>query len=307
VLEGANKAARDCEYQTPLYLAESKGHTDTVSIFQDRPITTAPKTPTERYLYARTFINDLPIFVGLDRQSVWHRAQAAEMVASEWNMDVSKLIRLAMYDIVILCDNSTSMEDPEKKKLFKDTLQRVGHFAFKLNSTGISLRWLHGPYDSRNLDDLSPHAVEKVIEGMSYMPGSKLGTVLREKIVEPMVLKGAKKREKPLIAVVIIDGTPTMEESDALYQQFLDCKAEGYGGGGVVFLVPQIGKSRGAESFLKELEGREDMRDMVYCSGKKLEELKEAADRNDDKAYTARLLNLFAAALPDTITAPDTN
>jgi len=43
------------------------------------------------------------MFVGLDRQSVWHRAQAAEKVASEWNMDVSKLIKLAMYDIVILC------------------------------------------------------------------------------------------------------------------------------------------------------------------------------------------------------------
>jgi len=81
----------------------------------------------------------------------------------------------------------------------------VAYFIFRLNLTGISLRFLNGAYNDRNLDNLSPKAVEMVVKGINYLPSIKLGTVLWEKIIELIIFKEANKRKKPLIAVIITD------------------------------------------------------------------------------------------------------
>lgn len=71
----------------------------------------------------------------------------------------------------------------------------------------------------------------------------------------------------------------------------LGCKEKGYGNGVVIFLVSQIGHDEGATKFLQELESDDDIRDMVFCSEKKLDDLKGLAQKNstsdEDKKYTA--------------------
>ena len=79
-----------------------------------------------------------------------------------------------------------------------------GPICIQVELKGISLRFLRSFDDGRNLDDLSPNAIKKVVEGMGYSNGTQLGTILRDRIVKPMVLE--TKREKPLIVVIITDG-----------------------------------------------------------------------------------------------------
>jgi hypothetical protein len=83
---------------------------------------------------------------------------------------------------------------------------------------------------------------------------------------------------------------PSEEEGRILRDTILDCKTQGYGDGQVVFLISQIGDDLGAEEFLKNLKEPVEMQDMVYCSGDKLDDLKERA-KNNDEQYAA-LVNI---------------
>lgn len=93
------------------------------------------------------------------------------------------------------------------------TLQGVAHWATKLEPHGISLRFLNNVDDEKgDYDHLSDlQVIENKIYNLHVGGGTKLGTVLRKKVIEPMVKRVVERSEsnqqlKPLIAVVITDG-----------------------------------------------------------------------------------------------------
>jgi hypothetical protein len=89
------------------------------------------------------------------------------------------------------------------------TLQSVADWATRLEPQGISLRFLNykkdGDGDFDNLADL-----EKIKDMVHYAQPhgpTKLGTILEEKILNPIALKATRERlKKPLIGVIITDG-----------------------------------------------------------------------------------------------------
>lgn len=150
-----------------------------------------------------------------------------EKVTSKWPVDskhIPGLIKLALYDIVILCgefvsskekkekvlrllvDNSTSICRERREELLKETLTRVVKFATILNKTGIFLRFLHDFLKDCELDNLTTERIKVVVDNIKYSCGTKLGTKLKEKVVVPMVIQRAEKLEKPLVVVIITDG-----------------------------------------------------------------------------------------------------
>lgn len=100
--------------------------------------------------------------------------------------------------------------DPLDVPALKDTLRRVAHFTTRLQPVGISIRFLnHDEGDGRGYDDLvDVDEIAKKVDGVPFSGGTRLGEVLNEKIVQPMIIDKiiAGKLERPMFVVIITDG-----------------------------------------------------------------------------------------------------
>jgi hypothetical protein len=90
----------------------------------------------------------------------------------------------------------------------KDVLRRVTEIATIIEPSGISIRFLNYRHDSRfdNLTNMS--FIKPKIDQVKFHGWTRLGSVLDEKIVQPMVMKKVEAGTftKPLIVVMITDG-----------------------------------------------------------------------------------------------------
>lgn len=100
--------------------------------------------------------------------------------------------------------------DKESIPTLKDTLRRVAKFATILDPKGISLRFLNYNEGSSGTFDglISAEEVEKKFAIVPFSGSTRLGEVLDEKILQPMILQKAAGRrlDKPLFVIVITDG-----------------------------------------------------------------------------------------------------
>lgn len=87
-----------------------------------------------------------------------------------------------------------------------------------------------------------------------------MGTMLDRKIVAPFVTGPAKSKSlrKPVLAIVITDGEPTGESSDAVRSTIKSAKkaltGSQYGPGAVAFSFAQVGRDEDATKFLGKLD-----------------------------------------------------
>lgn len=93
------------------------------------------------------------------------------------------------------------------------TLRRVARIATALQPKGISLRFLnHNAGSAGQYDDLKdPHDIEMKVRNVPFNGGTRLGQVLDEKIVQPMIVDKitSGRPERPLFVVIITDGQVT--------------------------------------------------------------------------------------------------
>jgi len=232
------------------------------------------------------------------------KAQAVSTAFSLAPKYTAGLAKLALYDFVILCDNSTSMLEDNRMLALQDTLERVANFTTILNPDGISIRFLNYLGDKTGrFDHLKTVEDIKRIANVECSGDTRLGEILNEKIITPMILEKAAKGalKKPVIVVIITDGEPT-EARETLRNTIRDCKngidSWGYKRGAVVFLISRVGTSETAKKFIDELRHDKEAGHMVYSSSQDLNEKREAfIASGNDKAYTALLIKLFLTAL----------
>lgn len=67
-----------------------------------------------------------------------------------------------------------------------------------------------------------------------------------------------------------------------------------WGDGAVLFLISRIGDDRGAVKFLKSLEMKVEIEDIVYCSKKKLDDLVASGEHKNIAGVSRRLLFYFS-------------
>ncbi|KAI9782558.1 MAG: hypothetical protein M1839_004802 [Geoglossum umbratile] len=224
VWKGANKGAKDSNDQTPLHLASENGDCDTIRELLGRGTSTAPlpQSTTEYWLYARDFVAGNLRFPGFDNAYVTRLARrasaGAKEVTSRWGLSeetTPKLIKLAFYDFIFLCgllegilDDSDSMNQSDRKRLLLNTLGSVASFATLLEPTGITVRFINYNTDDTFNKMVNVNEIVQRVGSINFDGGTKLGTTLDDKIVQPMILDKAKKRrlEKPVIVVIITDG-----------------------------------------------------------------------------------------------------
>jgi hypothetical protein len=236
-------------------------------------------------------------------------------------------------DSVSATDDSKSMYkgDGERIRNLKVTLERITRIALSmdLDHSGINIRFLNyeedqsGDYDHmENLDQIR----EKVDNVFTRRKGdTKLGTRLHDKVMKPMVYDKIARRtfRKPLIAVIITDGKvrglesidadvgisttvitnydqPEGEPEGMLQNAIRHCRevldSKNYSRASVIFVLSQVGDDDRATELLQEIENDPMIRDMVYSSTERLDDmLHPTQGREYPHGYTVKVSFILRA------------
>ncbi|KAF7161782.1 hypothetical protein CNMCM5623_007247 [Aspergillus felis] len=215
----------------------------------------------------------------LDRlvQSLANDAPAkVERLVREWAvpqevaMDVMKL---ALFDVILYVDDSGSIEFEEKgmrKEQLRQILGIVATGASTFDQDGISVRFMNSNETGdgiRSVDD-----VNMLVSRVRFAGLTPLGTSLRNKVLEPMVVAPARagRLEKPVVIITITDGQPAGEPHDTVANSIRyaieEVSRTPYGRGAVSFQFSQVGTDNKAREFLGSLDEDPHIGNLIDCT-----------------------------------------
>ncbi|KAH7048437.1 hypothetical protein B0J12DRAFT_741168 [Macrophomina phaseolina] len=206
--------------------------------------------------------------------------------------------KLALYDFVILCDNSESMTEEDRIPALRDTLDKVANIATRLSDSGISVRVLNHTAQWDNLRD-SQH-IKRCMDTIRYSGDTQLGTKLENNVLRPMIVDKiiAGTFTKPVIVVIITDGEPTNEAPTKLRDSIYQCDKYLQDKASVAYLISRVGTSERAQNFLNDLRNDPYIGKSVYAAEADLALTREVFLRAaGDSHYLANLVKLFLEAL----------
>ncbi|PCH33965.1 hypothetical protein WOLCODRAFT_141893 [Wolfiporia cocos MD-104 SS10] len=200
--------------------------------------------------------------------------------------NISRLTCLSLYQPVIYCDDSGSMDKHDRYEHQRELVSRIARIATKIvpDDMGVELRFINAPNPAPNL---SAAHIDAAVRMVRPSGGTKIGTVLKDKILQPLVYDilsdPQQKLHRPLLVCTITDGCPSAEAADLFQQTIYQCKRSlvdaGYEPNAVMFCISQIGNDESASAFLEKLRGDQAIQDVLYCTTDKLDdafkELKE--------------------------------
>ncbi|KAH1386552.1 hypothetical protein KXX50_004235 [Aspergillus fumigatus] len=306
---GANLDAQGRSGKTAKQLAESSNNMLVRQAVQpDRPILDRLRTVTWivnvvvgafRYV-VRTFIQK-PVYKIFDvfkgrRQAPPQPAQAGPKAAklkddprNKYKPDqIKDLTRVALYQPVLYCDDSSSMREEMRWEAQRELVKRITNIATQLvpEDKGVHLRFINRA--EPGWDDLRSEAIE---ENMTFEPSgnTQIGTKLRDKILQPFiydVLNRGIPLERPYLIMMITDGCPTAEAENTLKDVVMECgrklREKGYERQAVMFQISQIGNDQGADNFLKTLMADESaLNEVLRATAEKLDEKYESLRKNE--------------------------
>lgn len=200
-------------------------------------------------------------------------------VAKEIANDV---VKLALYDIVLYIDDSGSMQFEEEGSRIKDLrliLERVAFAAALFDQDGISVRFMNTDLSNvrengRPLQDgiASEAQIESIMRGVQFKGLTPMGTALRNKVIDEIVLSKARSNQlrKPVLVITITDGQPAGEPQNAVFDAishgFNELSRTQYGRGALAFEFAQVGNDEMAKKFLGKLDEDPNVGQFVDCT-----------------------------------------
>ena len=104
-----------------------------------------------------------------------------------------------------------------------------------------------------------------------------MGTQLRQKVVDPLVVQPARSGQlrKPVLIITITDGQPAGEPSGSVFDTIRYASNElsrnhRYGKGAIAFQFAQVGNDLKAREFLSKLDEEPGIGDLVDCTSSKM-------------------------------------
>lgn len=184
-------------------------------------------------------------------------------------------------------------------------LSRVAYAASLFDENGISIRFMNtlrqkfergdGTFEDDNVK--SQEHVERLMKKVNFSGLTPMGTQLRAKVIEPLVVGPARNNQlqKPVLIIAITDGQPAGEPQGTVFDAIRYASTElsrnpRYGQGAVSFEFAQVGDDLKATEFLGKLDSDPSIGHMVDCTSSKLaatllsEEAKLNAFRLRDRA-----------------------
>ncbi|KAL0036826.1 hypothetical protein WJX77_000664 [Trebouxia sp. C0004] len=194
-------------------------------------------------------------------------------VGQKYNMPMElafDLCTLALYDVAIYADDSTSMkyaEGGERIKDLKAILSRVSEVASLFDDDGLTVRFMNSNLNGNNIK--SSAEASSLIDQIKFEGMTPLGTNLDAKIIRPLftvpLQKGALP--KPILVICITDGEPTGEPENKVVSVIKEAKKMAtnspYGPGSIAFEFAQVGKDQAAQAFLARLDKHPDIGKMI--------------------------------------------
>jgi len=196
-------------------------------------------------------------------------------LAARWSMPLElalDLAALALYDVVIVADDSGSMafeENGERIEDLKMIAQKVSEVATLFDDDGILVRFMNSDVQGNGIR--SPADVSSLLGEVQYSGLTPLATSLQSKVLGPIVfsLAGSGQLAKPVLVITITDGEPTDNPKDLVVNVIKDAQsrlAAQYGPKAVAFEFCQVGKDQRAQAFLARLDTDPQVGGSIDCT-----------------------------------------
>ncbi|KAK1253440.1 hypothetical protein MKX07_001517 [Trichoderma sp. CBMAI-0711] len=203
--------------------------------------------------------------------------------------DIQDITKLALYQPVFYCDDSTSMKSGTRARDQIDLVRRVARISTLLvpDGCGTGMQFINKKHA---LDDsLKAEQVEEIMKSVEPRGNTKIGTNLERKILRPLlydVIDSGKKLKRPILVSCITDGCATGEPQSEFKDAIVRCvdylKENKYPPTAVRFQISQIGNDRGAESFLNQLRDDPLLKDVLFCTTQRLDEEYKKLNENEE-------------------------
>lgn len=187
------------------------------------------------------------------------------------------IVKLALFDVVLYIDDSGSMlfeENGERIKDLKLILSRVAYAASLFDDDGIQVRFMNSMEQGNGIR--SEAQVDSLIERIQFKGLTPMGTNLKNKVLEPLVLNPARagQLKKPVLVIAITDGQPAGEPQGAVSDAIRYATTElqrnpRYGRGAVSFQFAQVGNDLKAREFLSKLDEEPGIGELIDCTSSK--------------------------------------
>jgi hypothetical protein len=250
-------------------------------------------------------------------------------VSERWRIAkeiANDIVKLGLYDIVLYIDDSGSMQFEEEGSRIQDLrliLERVSYVAQLFDDDGISVRFMNTDLSNardpsgRSLQDniKDQTAIDQLMRGVQFKGLTPMGTSLRKKVIDDMLLRNAQdgRLEKPMLVIAITDGQPAGEPQNAVFDTIryafdtLQQRFPQFGRGGVAFEFAQVGNDEAAKKFLGKLDEDPQIGPMVDCTSNFENEQDEMAHANPPVDLTPDLwmVKLLLGAIDASYDAQD--
>jgi len=189
-------------------------------------------------------------------QQVISRTEAVDWrsLSASWDIPMeiaTDLAALALYDIVLYCDDSGSMRAEERGERIDDLkliLQRLSEVCTMFDDDGIQVRFMNSDVQGNGVRSAAQAA--QLLEQVRFSGITPLATNLDRKVIQPLVMQPIRSRslQKPVLIIVITDGEPVGEPRDLTRRVIAGSTqqaAQQGVPGALRFQFAQVGKDKG--------------------------------------------------------------
>ncbi|KAI0179868.1 hypothetical protein GGR52DRAFT_216129 [Hypoxylon sp. FL1284] len=220
--------------------------------------------------------------------------------------NTENLVKFALYQPVIYCDDSGSMnkthntQGEDRVADQRELVRRVASICTKIvpDDLGVHLRLINNELPDAN--NLRMPDIENIMLQVRASGYTEIGTNLRERILKPLLYAQyndeVRNLQRPLLVSIITDGVPygRVEKRYTLRDEIVKCqdylRENGLPLRAVVFQISQIGSDPDSKEFLQEL--KEENLENVYITAQQLDskfrELRE--NERDLESWLFRIL-----------------
>ena len=288
---------------------EPKGILSSLSSFVSKP-RVLPGKYMEAILYKLKYIRDVNNFHTFYSDE---QLQDIANIASQSDLDALtkklsfpsveltiELTALALYDIVILADDSGSMTfDKERTDDLLFIVSQVADIATRFDKDGISLRTFKNTLSADNLTTVDK--VQREINKMKYNGSTPMGSAINKYVLEPFLFKQVARQslKKPILVIVVTDGEPDnkYEVKNAVMTAKSYLSTTQYGPKAVSFQFAQVGRDRNAQTWLAEIDADSEIGGMIDATSYYEHEQEEYSRKGVDLTPYLWVLKLVMGAI----------
>ncbi|GAA5926231.1 hypothetical protein JCM1841_001163 [Sporobolomyces salmonicolor] len=198
---------------------------------------------------------------------------ALQKVAQEWRMPLEitmDLAKLALFDVVLYCDDSGSMAFEEGGSRIDDLkliVSRVAYAASLFDDDGIEVRFMNSRVEGNGLR--TEQEAMALVQQVKFSGLTPLGTALNNKVIEPLILGPARanRLKKPVLVIAVTDGVPGGEDRYQIVKVIVNAvrtlASTRYGADAISLQLAQVGNDMKARAFLEEIDVHPEVGPMV--------------------------------------------